>query len=88
MLRYLNYFAMTDLLTRYGFKSAGSCQCGGAYTQKYKRDIYIIRIRPRRNKFAVFVMGGRLLDWTDLKELETKLNEYFPRDTVAAEKEA
>lgn len=79
---------MTETLTRYGFKSAGSCQCGGIYTQKYRCDTYLIRVRPRRYKFALYDHGTRLLDWTDLKELETKLNEYFPRDTVAAEKEA
>jgi hypothetical protein len=77
---------MTDLLTKYGFKSAGSCNCGGVFTQKYRCDTYLIRIRPRRYKFAIFDHGTRLLDWTDLKDLENKLNELFPRDMEAVQK--
>lgn len=79
---------MTDLLARYGFKAAGTCNCGGIYTQKFKCDTYLIRVRPRRYKFAIFDHGQRVMDWTDLKELENKLNEVFPRDSQAAATQA
>lgn len=72
---------MIDLLTARNFKAAGTCNCGGVYTQKYRCDAYLIRVRPRRYKFAIFDHGQRIVDWTDLKELENKLNEIFPIDT-------
>lgn len=67
-------------MQQYGFKSAGTCNCGGVYTEKYRCDTYLVRIRPRRYKFAIYEDGSRTMDWTDLSQLENKLNEIFPRD--------
>lgn len=79
---------MREKLKEYGFKPAGSCNCGGIYTEKYKCDSYLIRVRPRRYRFAIFESGGVIVNWTDLKELENKLNEIFPRDTAVVPEEA
>lgn len=69
---------MIDLLTARNFKAAGTCNCGGAYTQKFRCNTYLVRVRPRKYKFDIFNRGQRMIEWTDLKELENKLNEFFP----------
>lgn len=74
---------MRELLERYGFKPAGHCNCGGIYTEKYRCDTYLVRVRPRRYKFAIYDHGSQVVNWTDIKELENKLNEIFPKDKTA-----
>ena len=72
---------MRELLGRYGFKSSGHCNCGGIYTEKYRCDAYLVRIRPRKYRFAIYDHGSEIVKWTDLKELENKLNELFATDS-------
>lgn len=74
---------MREILARYGFNPAGHCNCGGIYTEKYRCDTYLVRVRPRRYKFAIYDHGSQVINWTDLKELENKLNEIFPKDKTA-----
>jgi hypothetical protein len=73
---------MNETLIKYGFKASGSCTCGGIYTQKYRCDTYLIRVRPKRYKFAIYDHGSQMVNWTDLRELENKLNELFPSDKI------
>lgn len=75
-------------MERYGFKPAGTCNCGGIYTEKYRCDTYLIRIRPRRYKFAIYDGGMQTVNWTALDQIEIKLNEIFPRDKTATEAKA
>lgn len=69
---------MREIMSKYGFNPAGTCNCGGIYTEKFRRGADLVRIRPRRYKFTIYHNGGVVLNWTDLKDLENKMNEIFP----------
>jgi hypothetical protein len=69
---------MTDALRIHGFAAAGHCRCDGVYTLKYRHGKYLIKVRGRRYKFCVYEGGTTILPWTDLSQLQTKLNELFP----------
>jgi hypothetical protein len=45
-------------------------------------------VRTRRYKFAVYDGGMQALNWTDLDQLEIKLNEFFPKDKAVTETKA
>lgn len=66
---------MLETLAKYGFKSAGSCNCNGIYTLKYKNGPYMVRIRKNRYTFAIQENGSYITSFTKLTELEKKLKE-------------
>lgn len=66
---------MLEILNKYGYKPAGSCNCNGVFTLKYKNGDYLLKWRKSRYKFMVFEKGLSITSWLEVKELETKLNE-------------
>jgi len=71
---------MTEILSKYGFKYSGSCNCNGVFTQKYKKGDYLVRVRKNRYKFMIQKGGKSTTIWLPTAELENKLNEILESD--------
>lgn len=64
---------MKELLSKYGFKSDGTCQCDGHHTEKYKKDEFEVRIRTRSNLFKIKHGGRSMTQWVPTNKLQESL---------------
>ena len=68
--------AIKQLLKENGFKVAGACNCGGAYTQKFEYETTqgTIKIRVLRTKI-LFAKPGKLFIKYPIAELKKVVDE-------------
>lgn len=64
-----------ELLTKHGFKPAGSCRCDGYYTLKYRKGMYEFKWRKSRYTFKIMEQHSTMYEWQPLANLEKVLNE-------------
>lgn len=82
---------MDDTMLELGYKFAGTCNCNGLHTEKYKRGEYEIHIRPKSYKFGIKRFNALEGGWQPLSDLETKIkaiNETIEKDMVLVTKKA
>lgn len=67
-----------DFLTKYNFRQAGSCMCGGVFNAKYKYMNYTIYIQPKRKMFKVKENLSTIKEFTPLHELKNIFSNTIP----------
>jgi hypothetical protein len=73
-----------DIFARHGYTYTGSCNCGGIYTEKWRKGEFIIRWRKKRYTFKVMqAHEGTILTWQPIKLLENTLNELAKKNMEA-----
>lgn len=58
-------------LSEFGFVYAGSCNCDGSHTEKWKKGEYQLRIKQTR--FKIKQNGVTIKSWTPIDQLQTEL---------------
>lgn len=69
---------VNELLSDYKFVKTGACNCNGIFTEKYKNENFILKVRPRRNQHQLSYKSGSdsgITNWVTLTELKAKLDE-------------
>jgi hypothetical protein len=77
------YEVLVELLTKHGYIFAGTCNCGGYFTEKYRNGKYLIKWRKKRYLFKVIEDNCTLRNWQPIKNLEQTLNELAKKDIEA-----
>lgn len=67
---------MTEILTRYDYKSSGSCHCDGYQTDKYDMGNYQLRIRVKKETFKIKKNGNSVTQWLPITMLEETLKTH------------
>lgn len=73
------------LIKSFGFQRAGSCNCGGARNEIYKRDNYQLYYRKRKQMFRIKKRNDIIVPVTSIINLETELKKLFPNAMAVAE---
>lgn len=63
-----------EFLLRKGYHFAGTCRCGGYFTEKYKKPPFEVKIRKTKYTFKVLEHNATLHWWQPLANLEKILN--------------
>jgi hypothetical protein len=67
-----------QLLKERGFRPAGTCNCAGGRTLKYKKDAYMIYMNKGNNIFRIKEGKQVIVTYTTLQKLKDSLNQLYP----------
>lgn len=71
-----------QVIKDHGFRPAGTCNCAGGRTMKFKRDAYMIYMNKGNNIFRIKEGKQVMVSFTTLQRLENTLNQLFPNVAV------
>lgn len=67
---------MINLLTAYGFKYLGTCNCSGTRNDKYFNGPYVVYLMVKRYQFKIKKDSNTIVPPTPYAQLETTLKKY------------
>lgn len=67
--------SIKELMTLYGYKFSGICQCDGFKTMKYKNGEYQLSWRVYKYQFKMKQAGNTIKAWTPVKDAEKYLSQ-------------
>jgi hypothetical protein len=79
---------MTNLLKLYDLKYLGTCNCGGTRNEKYYHGLFTLYIQPKRYQFKLKKDAHTVVPLTPISELESTLQQYGFKKTVAGHVDA